>query len=226
MSAKAAEKLNESVRSVGFLKPSLKQDQTGLGFEPYFEIVGTSFWIKGTPFLVTCAHVVHGFINSFQELSGILMVQTKKNGYVPALIKAVDWEHDLALLRLSPEAEVSLGEQESKTGLLLEALDIKPGSKVGYSGYPLGLQLTDQQHNPTYDEGLVSKLHITPFRKSVQISGAVAPGYSGGPVVLIDRPEVLIGVISNSPSEEAGITGNYMAISVEHVRALIDLGNS
>ena len=64
------------------------------------------------------------------------------------------------------------------------------------------------------------------LRKEIQITGAVAGGYSGAPVVLKEDSSKLIGVLSSGPSAP-GAQGNiFMAISWAHVKALAELAKS
>lgn len=100
------------------------------------------------------------------------------------------------------------------------------GKAVGYAGFPMGSQLLNSIHSPTYAEGVVAvQLREGPLRKEIQITGAVAGGYSGAPVVLKENSSRLIGVLSSGPSAP-GTQGNiFMAISA-HVKALAELAKS
>ena len=105
---------------------------------------------------------------------------------------------------------------DSEKGLLLSNDYPKTGTRVAWAGYPLGNQLLNQIHNPTYSEGVVGiSKRDSSLRKDIQISGVVVGGYSGSPVINIENNK-LIGVVSNGPQN----SGIFMAVSWEHVKAL------
>ena len=101
------------------------------------------------------------------------------------------------------------------------------GTHVGYAGFPLGIQLMGANHTPTYCEGTVSAgVHIDGSRREIQISGAVVGGYSGAPIVAVDNPTRVIGIVSNSPSNDAQNANIFRGISIEHINAIAHLAIS
>jgi V8-like Glu-specific endopeptidase len=98
----------------------------------------------------------------------------------------------------------------------------KTSTKVAWAGYPLGIFLLNQIHQPTYSEGVVGiDKRVDQIRKNIQISGTVVGGYSGSPVIEKESG-CIIGVVSDGP-ENAGI---FMAVSFEHVKAIASLATS
>jgi len=208
-----------AVRAVGVLKPKF-QDQPAGGkvFADSLDVYGTAFWLKNEKVLISCAHIVRGLAEAPLELAGLLVVGHQEN-YIRATISAVDYAHDLAVLRLAATPDVV--ESEAATGLLLANSYPEVGARVGYAGFPLGRQLLDAAQDPTYAVGVIgTQKRLNPERKSIQISGPVVGGYSGSPIVQEARPDEVIGIVSDSPSREAGQASIFMATSWEHIAAV------
>ncbi len=216
----------KAVRAVGFVTPKFQPGSRGGLFAEKLDVRGTAFWLKDYKALVTCAHVVQNLLGAPVEVAGLLVVGNLGN-YTRATISLLDFAHDLAILQLPPDVPANLLEQEAATGL--ELVDTYPqvASAVGYAGFPLGLQLLNSTHAPTYAEGVVgAQLRRHSLRKDIQVTGAVVGGFSGAPVVLKEEPTRIVGVLSNSPSQDAGNANIFMAISWEHVKALAELSKS
>jgi len=148
-----------------------------------------------------------------------------QGSYVRATVDALDYTHDLAVLRLVADSDIV--EPEAATGLVLANSYPETGSRVGYAGFPLGHQLLDVSQDPTYAVGVVgTQKRPNPGRKNIQISGPVVGGYSGSPVVQESRPDEVIGIVSDSPSKEAGQASIFMATSWEHIAAIARLAIS
>jgi len=214
-----------AVRSIGVLKPRI-QPQQGRVFADSLDVRGTAFWLKEQKVLITCAHVVDNLLGAPLEVSGLLVVGNKGE-YIRATMGVIDFEHDLALLELPLDTPSEVMERESQSGLGLADQYPDVGKGVGYAGFPLGLQLLNSTQEPSYAEGVVSaQIRHKPNRKEIQISGTVIGGYSGAPIVSLENPDKIIGILSNSPSKEAGSAGIFMAVSFEHIRALALLARS
>jgi len=214
-----------AVRAVGVLKPKF-QDQPvgGKIFADSLDVYGTAFWLKHEKVLISCAHIVRGLAEAPLELAGLLVVGHQEN-YIRAAISAVDFAHDLAVLRLVATPEIV--DRESATGLRLADGYPEVGARVGYAGFPLGSQLLDVSQDPTYAVGVIgTQKRLNGERKSIQISGPVVGGYSGSPIVQETRPDEVIGIVSDSPSREAGQASIFMATSWEHIAALARLAVS
>lgn len=214
-----------AVRAVGTFRPKFAPNQ-GRVFSDELNIIGTAFWLKEQKVLVTCAHVIQGMIGGSLELSGLLVVGNAGN-YRRAVIDSIDLAHDLAVLKLLNEQNLPISGQEldneANTGLdIIE--EYKPiSTPVSYVGFPLGNQLLNEIHSPTYSEGVVGiEKKSGPLRKEIQISGPVVGGFSGSPVVDIESQK-LLGVVSNGPTQAGNI---FMAISWEHVKAIAALTRS
>jgi Trypsin-like peptidase domain len=209
-----------AVRAVGVITPRFQPRQGGL-FADQLDIRGTAFWLKEYKKLVTCAHVVQDMAAKPIE-TGSLMVGNEGN-YGRAIISSIDFDHDLAVLTM-PETPEDLINAEASRGLEIADHYPQVGEEVGYAGFPLGLQLMNNIHSPTYAQGVIGvQTKQTKIRKEIQITGAVAGGFSGSPITLKNDPTKVIGVLSNGPQESANI---FMAISWEHVKKLVELAIS
>lgn len=213
-----------AVRAVGVLKPKFQQVPGAQVFADSLDVRGTAFWLKDEKLLVTCAHVVQELLGAPLEVSGLLVVGNQGN-FQRATIGIVDYAHDLAVLNLIATPQVI--ESEAATGLLIAQSYPDVGARVGYAGFPLGQQLLASSPHPTYAVGVIgTQVRQQGNRKDVQVSGPVVGGYSGSPVVAEEKPDSVVGMVSNSPSPEAGQAGIFMATSWEHIAALARLANS
>ena len=222
----------KAVRAVGIIKPKFDPQQQGF-IPPQLEILGTAFLLKDSKIIVTCAHVIQRIINLPVELGGMLVIGKEAN-YQPILIDNVDFVHDLAVLRFrkntqTPQAMFdAMVNAEFNNGLLISENDPVVSDGVMYAGYPLGNILLNSKHDPSYSEGVISVCdRKNDFgRKEFQISGSIVGGYSGAPVTLKSDPQKIVGIVSNSPSKEAGTAGIFMAVSYQHIKALAELSGS
>lgn len=222
MADKSEPEVYRAVRAIGTLKPKFQQNQ-GKIFVDQLDIKGTAFWLKDYKILITCAHVVQDIALSPVEIAGLLVVGNLGN-YQPALVSIIDFAHDLAVIHLPPDTPKEVLEKEAADGLEIVNNYPEVGEEISYTGFPLGLQLLDKQHSPTYAEGVIgAKKREDGFKKQIQIAGAVAGGFSGSPIVLKSDKKKLIGVLSNSPSKEAGDANIFMAISWEHVKSVAEI---
>jgi hypothetical protein len=222
----------KAVRAVGVLRPTLQAAPLpGQAFADRLDVRGTAFWVKSAGVLVTCAHVIQDLVVVPIEIAGLLVVGNG-NGYHRATIGSVDFDHDLAILRLPPETPPDIVERELKDGLEIGDGIPSVGSKVAYAGFPFGTLLLSSTHAPTYSEGVVGSEirqgqdRRAPYRREIQVSGSVAGGFSGAPIVSTDAPAKVIGVLSNSPSASAGQASIFMGVSHAHLQALADLARS
>jgi S1-C subfamily serine protease len=218
-----------AVRAVGTLRPKFNPSQ-GRVFSDDLQVMGTAFWLKKEKVLITCAHVVASLVSAPIEVAGLLVIG-KANQYQRATIASVDIVHDLAVLALvGDNNQVIVGadlDGEASSGLELQSGYQPVSTPVAYAGFPLGIQLMNEVHSPTYSEGVIGvERRTTPQRKEIQISGAVIGGYSGSPVVLRSQPDKVIGVISHGPNTGGASGDIFMAISWEHVQAIANLATS
>lgn len=209
-----------SARTVGVLKPTF--DATQGGFKaPEIIIYGTGFWIKERKVFITCAHVVQPILGAPVELAGMLVVGGNGVEYKKATITSIDFMHDIAVLNI--EADDEYINAQAANGLEINEEEIEVGEKVAYAGFPLGNQLLNPKHSPTYAEGVIGQEIISVNGpKWIQISGPVVGGYSGGPIILRESEKV-IGMVSNSPSKEAGAAGIFRSVHGKHIRSTVDL---
>jgi hypothetical protein len=219
----------KAVRAVGIVKPTYVPQGQGFGnslqsFGNNLQVVGTAFWLQGHKVLVTCGHVVQGLLGGPLEQTGLLVVGNLGK-YARAYIASLDLAHDLAVLQIADQPQQFI-DSEAALGLTVAGAYPQVGQPVAYAGFPMGSQLLNSIHSPTYAEGVVAvQLRESPFRKDVQVTGAVAGGYSGAPVVKRGSSEV-VGVLSSGPSAADSQGNIFMAISWEHVKAIADLAIS
>jgi hypothetical protein len=213
----------KAARAIGVLKPTFKP-KPGAAFAEKLDVMGTGFWLRDHGVLVTCAHVVKNLVTAPIEVAGLLVVGNRSN-YARATIAAVDFEHDLAVLRI-PNIPGEELQRELATGLAVASTYPSVGAPVAYAGFPLGSQLLSSSHAPTYAQGFVGAHRSDVTRKQIQITGPVVGGFSGCPVVSLEHPDHAVGVLSSSPSPEAGNASIFLAISWEHVGALARLAAS
>lgn len=211
----------DSVRTIGIVRPHFDADK-GDFMPPRLTIRGTGFWLKDVRGFVTCAHVVSDLLSGSIELTGMLVVGGNGVEYKKATIAIIDYIHDLAILRI--EADDEYLKKQVKSGLEIYDKKISVGEKVSYAGFPFGNDLLNAKHTPTYTEGLIgTEILEDTLPKTIQISGSVAGGYSGAPIVLLDKPTKIIAVLANSPSKDAGDANIFKGIHWKHVKELFEL---
>jgi hypothetical protein len=215
----------DSVRAIGTFRPKFIPGQ-GRVFSDELTVLGTGFWLKDEKVLITCAHVVQNVLSAPLELAGLLVVG-KTGSYRRAVIASADVEHDLAVLVLVQDnGQPVQGDElsaEASSGLVITTQYPDVATAVGYAGFPLGNQLLNSLHSPTYAEGVVGiQQRQTGRRKEIQISGPIAGGFSGSPIVKVGTNE-LVAVVSSGPGSQGNI---FMGVSWEHVRAIAALANS
>lgn len=215
------DKLFKAVRCVGGIKPEF--DSQANNFKPpQLTIKGTGFWVKNFNVFVTCAHVVEKFLQRSLEEVGMLTVGGNGAPYRRAAVATIDYVHDLAILEVHDSIDAI--RSQSDVGLDISEENPNVATPVAYAGYPFGNQLLDKDHSPTYAEGVVGKPIVkVSGPKTIQISGPSVGGYSGSPVITKSSTPVVIGVLSNGPSDR-GNTGNvFNAIHWTHVKDLAAL---
>ncbi|MDE2071151.1 MAG: trypsin-like peptidase domain-containing protein [Patescibacteria group bacterium] len=199
---------------------------TNQQFGNNFQVTGTAFWLSEYRVLITCAHVVQGLLLGDAVQTGLLMIGNMGD-YSRAAIASLDLAHDLAVLKIIDKPD-SFIDSEAKTGVSILERYPQVGEAVAYAGFPLGSQLLNSAHAPTFSDGVVAvQLRESPLRKEIQVTGAVVGGYSGAPVVLREPDSSrLIGVLARGPSSSETQGNIFMAISWEHVKAIAELATS
>jgi len=151
------------------------KENSAVEIMPTLKATGTAFCIHPGGFFVTAAHVVQG--------ANSLKIRTEK-GIVPARVISSDEGLDIALLKIK------------ETGLtaipLVSSSAVKTGEKVFTIGFP---NIGVQGFEPKYTEGVISSLTgVQNNPRFFQISVAVQPGNSGGP--LVDEKGRVIGIVN------------------------------
>jgi S1-C subfamily serine protease len=141
-----------------------------------FSQIGTGFVISANGHVVTNQHVVHGCVGDIQGNLG---------GEAPVKLRLVSSDHtnDLALLQApAPFKEVAT----------IRDKPVHSGDSVVAIGYPFHGMLTSDF---TVTTGIVSSLSgILNDTRYLQISAAVQPGNSGGP--LLDADGQIVGMVA------------------------------
>ena len=142
---------------------------------PTLKATGTAFCIHPEGFFVTAAHVVQG--------TNSLKIRTEK-GIVPARVISSDEGLDIALLKVEGKGFTTIP--------LVSSSAVKTGQKVFTIGFP---NIEVQGFEPKYTEGVISSLTgVQNNPRFFQISVAVQPGNSGGP--LVDEKGRVIGIVN------------------------------
>lgn len=211
----------EAVRAVGVIRPKFNPQERGFD-TPKLEVLGTGFWLKEKRSFITCAHVVRKVLDGPIEVTGMLVVGGNNSEYRKAIISMLDFTHDLAVLEV--EADDKYLTNQIRTGLDIIERNVDVAERVSYAGFPFGNELLNSKHTPTYAEGVIGTDVLEDTNpKFIQISGSVAGGYSGAPIVLQNDPKKVIAVLANSPSKKAGDASIFRGIHWKHVKELFDL---
>lgn len=142
---------------------------------PTLKATGTAFCIHPDGYFVTAAHVVQG--------ASSLKIRTEK-GIVPAKIISADEGLDIALLKAAGDGFTAIP--------LASSSAVKTGEKVFTIGFP---NIEVQGSDAKFTEGVISSLSgMENNPRFFQISVAVQPGNSGGP--LVDEKGRVIGIVN------------------------------
>ncbi len=155
---------------------------------------GSGFVIQPDGVIVTNYHVMRG-----AGAAEVRFPQGKRYSSVTAL--AADAEHDLAILKISA--------QDLDT-LPLAATIPPVGSKVIVIGAPRGLDFT-------VTEGIVSAKRVLEGHAWIQMSAAISPGSSGGPV--LDAHGNVIGVTTAYRTDGQALNFAVPTLYVKHLLA-------
>ena len=196
--------------------------------------MGTGFYLKNKPFVVTCYHVISDCLDpvniksqhtkTFIEKQGERFIRNLLVGNgedrEKASIVAMDPKHDLALLELHiPENQ---RKEESESGFELAKEYPEIGTRVGYCGYPIPDRLCRESIQPTYAEGAVgSYVQRTKTINKIQISGPIIGGFSGSPIFSRYKQKTVFGVAYDSVADDSiGRSEIFFGIGFEHVNNL------
>lgn len=198
-------------------------------------VMGTGFYLKNKPFIVTCYHVIRdcldpvniktpqseNAISSAGERFIQNLVVGSESGKDKALIVAIDTQHDLAILELQIAENQRL--EESKNGFELAKEYPKIGERVGYCGYPISDRLCKDTYQPTYAEGSIgSFVKKTKTINKIQISGPIIVGFSGSPIFSRYKQNIVYGVAYDSAADDStGRSEIFFGVSYEHLQNLV-----
>ncbi len=173
----SAEQIAEAQRLSKEFKPKIQGQAASDILNPETAEIkgnGTGFFITADGYLLTAYHVVKD--------AGSVKVWTGK-GLQPARVVRCDAANDIALLKVEGAGFAALAVQSSRT--------VKVGQEIFTMGFP---NIQFQGTEAKYTQGNINSLSgIGDDVRLFQISAAVQPGNSGGP--LLDGDGQVVGVV-------------------------------
>lgn len=187
-------RVKPSIVAVGTFEPTRN---------PQFAFRGTGFVVGDGMLVATNAHVLPDTVDA--EKREVIAVTIPAVGERPsqrrdARVVAVDQEHDLALLRISPPALPALPLQDAELP--------KEGQSVAFTGFPIGAVLgliptthratisaitpiaIPMEHARDLNARLIRELEKAPT-SVLQLDGTSYPGNSGSPLYDVDTGQVV-----------------------------------
>ncbi|MES2072247.1 MAG: serine protease [Pseudomonadota bacterium] len=203
---------------------------------PAISFNGTGFVVGDGLTVITNAHAVNRPLDPENpEVLGVLIGKGEVTDFRPAVIVAIDEEHDLARLRIggSPLPPMVLGDTS----------DVSEGQSVVFTGFPLGpvLGFHPATHKgivaaitpvtkPTQDTRSLSPKVIAQLRRApytvFQLDAFAYPGHSGSPVYDPETGKVygIVNSVNVKGLKETAITnpsGITYAIPVNFIQELL-----
>ncbi len=195
-SARASEKPSGEAGPAAAICPvvyPLDQDPSEKGYHYLF--YGNAFFINEDGYLITAAHLMHSFRDGGQP-HVLVELPTGQRRLLKAEVVATDWEHDVAVLRVTPNPF----EGGYRVAFLPLATDrLAPGkSVISVSLRPSSLEEAYTFEAPLEErsDGEVLSYQYTRTEKGREIelllySQRVIPGQSGSPVISEETGEVV-----------------------------------
>jgi len=194
--AKASEKPRAEASVAAAICPivyPLDQNPSEKGYHYLF--YGNAFFVNEDGYLITAAHLMHSFRDGGQP-HVLVELPTGQRRLLKAEVVATDWEHDVALLRATPNPFEG-GYQVAFLPLATDRL--APGKTViSLSFRPSSLEEAYTFEEPLEDrsEGEVLSYQFTRTEKGREIelllySQKVIPGQSGAPIISEETGEVV-----------------------------------
>lgn len=166
--------------------------------------VGTGFIVNGTGLIATNLHVIEG--------ESKIRVKLFKDAteYPVITIAGVDRGHDLALVWIQPKKQLPILH-------LGDSGQVSAGDRVYAIGNPLGV------FDYSVTDGLISQVRtLTPDLTILQISAAISPGSSGGP--LFNQFGEVVGVttaiITQGQNINLAVPANYLRPMIKQPAAI------
>ncbi len=162
--------------------------------------VGTGFVVDASGIVATNLHVIEG--------ESQIKVRSYDGKEYPVMsIAGIDKGHDLALVRIQPKKPL-------RTLVLGDSNSVAIGDKIFAIGNPLGV------FDYSMTDGLISQVRpLSPDLTILQISAAISPGSSGGP--LFNQFGEVIGVTTAIITQGQAIN---LAVPANYLRPLMRAG--
>ena len=159
--------------------------------------LGSGFFVRNSQ-VATNLHVVKGASRGYAKMVG------QKTKYDIEGITAVDAERDLVILKISvPGAQgIPLGDSDT----------VQVGAPIYVVGNPRGLE-------GTFSQGIISSIRKVGIDKILQLTAAISPGSSGGPV-LNDKGQVIgvsVATFRSGQNLNFAIPSNYLEKLMEQI---------
>ena len=192
--------------------------------------MGTAFLVHPKGYLLTAAHLLHDFREKLYVAArdygdDFAPMQTDTVVPLPAEVRQIDHDHDLALLRITDGTEVTMPDH-----VIGVPSALAPGAVVSCLGFPFGFY---HVYNLVVNQGIVSAKMQSPNGTGlILIDTPMLDGMRGGPLVSVHDGRV-VGVLSGrfSPEEVMGLPQDETtphrrtfayAISIEYAAALME----
>lgn len=192
--------------------------------------MGTAFLVHPEGYVLTAAHLLSNYRENLYVTprdygNAFAPMQTDAVTPLPAEVRQVDADRDLALLHIPVTTEITMPDH-----VIGVPETLNPGAAVGCLGYPFGFY---HVYNLVVNQGIVSaKVVAGNGTDLILIDTPMLDGMRGGPLVSVYDGRV-IGVLSGrfSPEEAMGLpfddTTTYRriyayAISIEYAADLME----
>ena len=179
--------------------------QNGMGYAD--RVIGSGFFISTDGYLITNHHVIEDLVDKKSQKYSKLFIKLASDNEtrIPAKVIGYDSVLDLALLKVEIDVPYVFSAGSSS--------DLDVGDKVYAIGSPVGLERT-------LTDGIISakERKLSSVGNILQISAAVNPGNSGGP--LIDEKGRVQAVVFAGMLQYEGLN---FAIPVEYLNAELPL---
>jgi serine protease Do len=176
--------------------------------------VGTGFTIDKSGVIATNLHVVVG--------ESTIKIHTFDGGlYQVSQIVGYDADHDLALLRIQPKKDLPILKLGDSDAMVAGDQIVTIGNPLGVFDYTVTEGLISQVRRDACVRRDESEQRCLQYTNLLQISAAISPGSSGGP--LFNQFGEVVGVttaITSGQNLNIAMPGNYLKPMVAHYASI------